>query len=76
MNTHDFYNLLDDKIELSSLKNGIWTYPPDFLKSYNAQADIINGLRNEVRSAIEAMTVLEKEQFKYTAGSRAPREST
>jgi hypothetical protein len=71
MKTHDFYNMLEGRVgNRQHLKSGIWEYPDDFLQRYNGCIDKLNALVNLVSHAVEELTVLEKEQMQYTAGSR------
>lgn len=68
MNTHDFYSLLDGKVALPELKNGIYDYPPHFLEEYNLTVELLNKEVLMVHALLEKMTELKKDQFQYTAG--------
>lgn len=67
MNAHQFYNLLENRIELFVMKNSFaHQYPENFIQRYNAKRDEVITLSEYTKKALEEMTKLEKEQLKYT----------
>lgn len=70
MNTHEFFNLLDGRISIPRLRNGIWKYSPSLLIRHKLAAAWLRLLARLVLVALSYMTYLEKKQFQYTAGGK------
>lgn len=75
MNSHDFYNLLQGKIILAPITNGIYEYPDEFIKRYNESLEKLNSIATSANNQIEAMSLLRQEQFKYLYHNK-PKENT
>lgn len=71
MKPHDFYNLLETRIDMVILSySGIYSYPPSFIEEYNAAVYDLRNLRLQVLTAIDKMSEMEKRQTKFITESR------
>lgn len=66
MNTHQFFNLLDNKVRVDKISaGGIYNFTPEFIEEFNAQVKLLIKLAYDVNKALDKMTELEKQHFRY-----------
>lgn len=76
MNNHQFYNLLEGKIGIPRLRNGIYKFPWHFIFRYNRQIKKIEKTKKCIVQQLAKMTVLEKQHLNIVTSSHKSKEKS